>query len=1620
MAIFAAKRASIHRTNFTNSYSNGTYSIAVYSTVVGLLDVQSVCIKNNTAIASGIGGSLFTFYVTHINVSQITVWNNSATGYNAVAGVRFESADTAQLLESSFSENSCHGVMCVGALFAGHTGHLDVESTNFSLNSGYGGGVAAMSVTVADNVRIVNCSFTANTGEGVSGAMLLDRSLNTFISQVFYLSGSLRGNKAQSGLAYGGAISVGSASELIITATVFADNTAAAAGAIYGQAESSLLIEPPFFDEVCGCIGEAYGFNYNWSPFAYAAENHYGKFGFYADELPQVQGNESLMDMDHYRPRHGTIFINNTAFSGGAMMAHLLYNGPLAPHTVTSSRLFICVVKVGQQQPCSCPNQFGTSFENNTAFSGGAISSINNNLGLVLMNVSIINNRAVGKFEADVEYMVAVTSISRVHIEKVVSSNGCSIGGGGGLCISCGNAGKVEGRACWGYVAASTLESNTAQFGGGLYATAGGGGVLGDTELDNSYTIDITGVHPYFVRIMKTRISTSMWNEYEALYVKYYGLAPSGMQDENSTHATIFRGNTAVGGAGGAIYMEQLGVVNISCDSGSTQMIMISTSQGEMVVEQTFSFFSSPGPRSVTISKFSSELNRAYEPTTINFYVRPCKLGEFNPDWIGGYQCLLCDAGFFNVDTYDDSSKCQECPKEATCVTDTTTQPNADNAIIVPDDGLFNSNPFSVQLYECTRDSCTYDGRHDRIVEYQIAISRDPSFPLPHGSLSESSTPHVSVVLDPPSWAALTGERGSLSRTGPSSIFWSFLSRAGSSSFSRRSYVDSQQLGSPITSGVLDGAPFTAPSAFGGAPPPSSSPLGGAPSPSRSTLGGSPSPSPSALGGAPSIPPSEFGVAPSIPPYALGGALSISPFTLGRAPSTPPSARPPPSATTPQLKSRQKPSVLQNSKSENGALAGCVYSCPGQQDEDTPSMLRLPSSRICHTIRENGAEARLSRSTSINKLPLKRCSSSLSRRSKSPSRNLQMPFQTRQEIQLEAGFIVLSATWKVLVTYLQTLFMMSWIGRSNNILPAELFAIMETLQAFFASAYNWLPLECALQGSYSVDKRILVMIITIFFPWMAAYLISKLRNHDPKGSRSVKPFSWTDYGSRMILSLIIVIFFYYPTWVQAYLAIFLCYTVNLDAEGSDTKRAIEAGLHTGARWVSNFNLQCYQGEHAVLAFSVGIAGLLFIVVTPIHFAWRLYANSHRLDEHLFRARCYAWESYVMLRKLVFAASLMYLSSPFAPPGSQTLTALAIAGIALAAQLIFLPHASDYVHKMEILAHMSIIISLFLCNKHTTSQTPDSHPALASLGARGAGLDAQEVLEMPKHTVINLMLPVYQAKYKFLGKPLAVLFVTLSRLQWKVKHMLNITQSGLHGATGFTLNATRADVDRTYDYAKSYSRHPQATDAIQHVTCGSALDIRPRCSESDGHLGPEPVPSRPSVSEYSLCQLGIPDYFTIIKEPVDLNAIVAGIDSGAYSHFSQVYHHVLLVFTNAMCYNPPENPIHQLALEVRASFASRAMISMHQLQVLLEFTTFCFLMRYSWHGNLAPSQRVCEELSGKSNEVDKLKLKQSEDLERFIRLEQHLQEMTDLNRQQLQSKDEQIAELHKEILNQRIN
>eukprot|EP00798_Chlamydomonas_sp_ICE-L_P026536 gene26536-18368_t len=195
------------------------------------------------------------------------------------------------------------------------------------------------------------------------------------------------------------------------------------------------------------------------------------------------------------------------------------------------------------------------------------------------------------------------------------------------------------------------------------------------------------------------------------------------------------------------------------------------------------------------------------------------------------------------------------------------------------------------------------------------------------------------------------------------------------------------------------------------------------------------------------------------------------------------------------------------------------------------------------------------------------------------------------------------------------------------------------------------------------------------------------------------PFKWPDYATKMTTSALVVLFYYYPTWIQVCLEMFLCYTINFEDSAEETQLARASGLHYGPRWSIYFDLQCYEGQHAVMVYTMGIAGLIFIVSTPIVMAWHLFANAYQLDSPRFRMTfgfvCYAWESFILMRKLVFASSLMFLSSPYIPAGAQILTALTITSLGFAAHVFTRPYVSDYVHSMEFMSQVSIFIILIL-------------------------------------------------------------------------------------------------------------------------------------------------------------------------------------------------------------------------------------------------------------------------------------------------------------------------------------
>nr|KJB57319.1 hypothetical protein B456_009G158600 [Gossypium raimondii] len=69
-------------------------------------------------------------------------------------------------------------------------------------------------------------------------------------------------------------------------------------------------------------------------------------------------------------------------------------------------------------------------------------------------------------------------------------------------------------------------------------------------------------------------------------------------------------------------------------------------------------------------------------------------------------------------------------------------------------------------------------------------------------------------------------------------------------------------------------------------------------------------------------------------------------------------------------------------------------------------------------------------------------------------------------------------------------------------------------------------------------------------------------------------------------------------------------------------------------------------------------------------------------------------------------------------------------------------------------------------------------------------------------------------------------------------------------------------------------------------------------------------------------LQIPDYFSIIKNPMDLGTIKSKLGKNIYLGTDEFVADIRLTFSNAMLYNPPSNNVHKMAEEMKEFFEAR--------------------------------------------------------------------------------------------------
>ena len=100
-------------------------------------------------------------------------------------------------------------------------------------------------------------------------------------------------------------------------------------------------------------------------------------------------------------------------------------------------------------------------------------------------------------------------------------------------------------------------------------------------------------------------------------------------------------------------------------------------------------------------------------------------------------------------------------------------------------------------------------------------------------------------------------------------------------------------------------------------------------------------------------------------------------------------------------------------------------------------------------------------------------------------------------------------------------------------------------------------------------------------------------------------------------------------------------------------------------------------------------------------------------------------------------------------------------------------------------------------------------------------------------------------------------------------------------------------------------------ADEEETKKSCLEVLKRLQEHEyGYIFANPVDP---------VKLGLPDYFDVIKKPMDFGTIQKNIDGSSYHSFDAFKLDVHLTFDNAMEYNAETTPVHEIAKELKKVF-----------------------------------------------------------------------------------------------------
>lgn len=108
--------------------------------------------------------------------------------------------------------------------------------------------------------------------------------------------------------------------------------------------------------------------------------------------------------------------------------------------------------------------------------------------------------------------------------------------------------------------------------------------------------------------------------------------------------------------------------------------------------------------------------------------------------------------------------------------------------------------------------------------------------------------------------------------------------------------------------------------------------------------------------------------------------------------------------------------------------------------------------------------------------------------------------------------------------------------------------------------------------------------------------------------------------------------------------------------------------------------------------------------------------------------------------------------------------------------------------------------------------------------------------------------------------------------------------------------------------KSLHHEARATRHMQQI-----LKIVTHYTNSDGRTLSEPFMRLPSKRE-------LPDYYVLIKRPMDLRKMRRRIEDGRYKHFSDMERDFIQLCENARLYNEDTSLIYEDSIELQSVFS----------------------------------------------------------------------------------------------------